>query len=160
MILGVGIAYVVVRSRLPGREALDVMAMLPLAVPGLVIAFGYLAMSREGKLFDFINPVENPMALLIIAYAVRRLPLVVRSAVAGLQQTSDTYEEAAQSLGCVPIKAAIFITIPLITANLLAGALLAFSQAMLEVSDSLILAQKAQYYPCLLYTSPSPRDRG
>ena len=90
MILGVGIAYVVVRSRLPGREALDVMAMLPLAVPGLVIAFGYLAMSREGKLFDFINPVENPMALLIIAYAVRRLPLVVRSAVAGLQQTSDT----------------------------------------------------------------------
>lgn len=147
VILGVGIAYVVVRSRLPGREALDVMAMLPLAVPGLVIAFGYLAMSREGKLFDFINPVENPMALLIIAYAVRRLPLVVRSAVAGLQQTSDTYEEAAQSLGCVPIKAAIFITIPLITANLLAGALLAFSQAMLEVSDSLILAQKAQYYP-------------
>ncbi len=147
MILGISIAYVVVRSRLPGREALDAMAMLPLAVPGLVIAFGYLAMSREGKLFDFINPVENPTALLIIAYAVRRLPLVVRSAVAGLQQTSETYEEAAQSLGCAPIKAAIFITIPLIAANLLAGALLAFSLAMLEVSDSLILAQKAQYYP-------------
>ena len=147
MFLGVCIAYVVVRTRLPGRNGLDALAMLPLAVPGLVIAFGYLAMSREGKLFDFINPVENPTALLIIAYAVRRLPLVVRSAVAGLQQTSESYEEAAQNLGCHPIKAAVIITLPLITAHLLAGALLAFSQAMLEVSDSLILAQKAQYYP-------------
>ncbi len=147
MVLGVSIAYIVVRTRLPGRNGLDAMAMLPLAVPGLVMAFGYMAMSREGKFFSFINPVENPTALLIIAYAVRRLPFVVRSAVAGLQQTSETYEEAAQNLGCPPLKAALLVTIPLIIANLLAGGLLAFSQAMLEVSDSLILAQKAEYFP-------------
>lgn len=147
IILGIAIAYVVVRSKLPGRNVLDAMAMLPLAVPGLVIAFGYLAMTQEGKLFSFLNPVENPTALLIIAYATRKMPFIVRSAVAGLQQTSETYEEAAQNLGCPPLKAALKVTMPLIVANLLAGALLAFSQAMLEVSDSLILAQKAQYYP-------------
>ena len=72
---------------------------------------------------------------------------MVRSAEAGLQQTSVTYEEAAQNLGCPPLRSALQITIPLIMANLLAGALLAFSQCMLEVSDSLILAQKMQYYP-------------
>lgn len=145
--IGVLIAYIVVRTRLPGRNVLDTMAMLPLAVPGLVMAFGYLAMSQEGKFFDFMNAVENPVYLLIIAYAVRKLPFVVRSAVAGLQTTSVTYEEAAQNLGAPPIKTALKITIPLIVANLLAGALLAFSQSMLEVSDSLVLAQKAQYYP-------------
>ncbi|MFP6854931.1 MAG: iron ABC transporter permease, partial [Opitutales bacterium] len=145
--LGIAIAYVIVRTKLPGRGALDAMAMLPLAVPGLVMAFGYLAMSQEGKFFGFLNPTENPTTLLIIAYAVRKLPFVVRSAVAGLQQTSVTYEEAAQTLGCPPLKAALQITMPLIMANLLAGALLAFSQCMLEVSDSLILAQKMQYYP-------------
>jgi iron(III) transport system permease protein len=147
VIIGICIAYVVVRTRLPGRHILDTAAMLPLAVPGLVMAFGYLAMSQEGKFFDFVNAVENPVYLLIIAYAVRKLPFVVRSAVAGLQTTSETYEEAAQNLGSPPIKTAFKITIPLIFANLLAGALLAFSQSMLEVSDSLILAQKSQFYP-------------
>ncbi len=145
--LGIGIAYVLVRSRIPGKFILDGMAMLPLAVPGLVLAFGYLAMSHEGKFFAFINPVENPTYLLIIAYGIRRLPYIVRSAVAGFEQTSVAYEEAAQNLGCHPIKAVSKITIPLIMANLLAGALLSFSFAMLEVSDSLILAQKQAYYP-------------
>ena len=79
---------------------LDALAMLPLAVPGLVLAFGYLAMTQEGKLFSFLNPGEDPtIPLLVIAYAVRRLPYVVRSAAAGFQQTSVTLEEAAQNLG-------------------------------------------------------------
>ena len=43
--------------------------MLPLAVPGLVLAFGYLAMAQDGRVFAFINPVRNPTALLIIAYS-------------------------------------------------------------------------------------------
>lgn len=145
--LGIAIAFVVVRTTLPGRNLLDAMAMLPLAVPGLVMAFGYLAMSQEGRFFSFLNPIEDPTALLIIAYAVRKMPFVVRSAVAGLQQTSETYEEAAQNLGCPPLKSILRITLPLIVANLLAGAILAFSQSMLEVSDSLILAQKAEFYP-------------
>ena len=147
LVLGVAIAYVVVRSRLPFRGLLDILAMLPLAVPGLVVAFGYLAMSQEGRFFDFLNPVENPTVLLIIAYSVRRLPYVVRSAVAGFQQTSETLEEAAQNLGCPPLKALAKITLPLIAANLIAGGLLAFAFAMLEVSDSLILAQKQAFYP-------------
>ena len=147
LVLGIAIAYVVVRTRLAGRQVLDFLAMLPLAVPGLVIAFGFLAMSQDGRLFAFLNPVDNPTVLLIIAYSVRRLPYVVRSAVAGFQQTSETLEEAAQNLGCPPLKASIRVTLPLITANLIAGGLLAFSFAMLEVSDSLILAQKQASYP-------------
>jgi iron(III) transport system permease protein len=147
LILGVAIAYVVVRSKVPGRQVLDFLAMLPLAVPGLVLAFGYLAMAQDGKFFSFLNPTRDPTILLIIAYSVRRLPYVVRSAAAGFQQTSETLEEAAQNLGCPPLKAVIKVTLPLITANLIAGGLLAFAFAMLEVSDSLILAQKQAYYP-------------
>jgi iron(III) transport system permease protein len=147
VVLGVAIAYVIVRSRIAGRQVLDFMVMLPLAVPGLVLAFGYLAMAQDGKLFGFLNPTRNPTALLIIAYAVRRLPYVVRAAAAGLEQTSVTLEEAAQNLGAPPWRAMLRITVPLIMANLIAGGLLAFAFAMLEVSDSLILAQKQAYYP-------------
>jgi iron(III) transport system permease protein len=147
LVLGVAIAYVVVRTRLPGRQILDALAMMPLAVPGLVLAFGYLAMTQEGKFFEFLNPAVDPLIILVIAYSVRRLPYVVRSAAAGFQQTSVTLEEAAQNLGCPPLRTLRKITIPLIAANLLAGGLLAFSFAMLEVSDSLILAQKQQDFP-------------
>ncbi len=147
LLLGIVLAYVIVRSKLAGRQILDFLSMLPLAVPGLVLAFGYIAMSQDGKFFAFLNPVKNPTILLIIAYSVRRLPYVVRSAAAGFQQTSETLEEAAQNLGCPPLKAVYKVTLPLIMANLIAGGLLAFSFAMLEVSDSLILAQKQAYYP-------------
>jgi iron(III) transport system permease protein len=145
--LGTAIALVVVRSRLIGRGLLDVIAMLPLAVPGIIIAFGYLAISQRGRLFSFLNPIANPAPLLIIAYAIRKMPFMVRSAVAGLHQTSATYEEAAASLGSTPARTYLRITIPLIFGNLIAGGLLVFSQTMMEVSDSLIIAQKQQFYP-------------
>jgi iron(III) transport system permease protein len=186
VILGVAIAYVVVRTKLVGRQILDGLAMLPLAVPGLVLAFGYLAMTQDGRLMDFasgllaipawgaslmgyrelagelagpvsaglgkffvqhLSPSIDPLVILVVAYSVRRLPYVVRSAAAGFQQTSVTLEEAAQNLGCPPLRSLRKITLPLISANLMAGGLLAFSFAMLEVSDSLILAQKQQDFP-------------
>lgn len=147
VVLGVLIAYVVVRTTLPGRGLLDALAMLPLAAPGLVLAFGYISMTQDGRIFAFLNPSKDPTVLLVIAYAVRRLPYVVRSAAAGLQQTSVTLEEAAQNLGCPPLRALRRVTFPLIAANVLAGGLLAFAFAMLEVSDSLVLAQKQIHFP-------------
>lgn len=147
LVIGMFFAYVIVRGKGPIRTILDTAAMLPLAVPGLVVAFGYLGLSQKGNIFHFIDPVQNPTILLIIAYAVRRLPYIVRSAVAGMQQTSVSFEEAAASLGASPLTSFRRITVPLIAANLLAGSLLSFSFSMLEVSDSLILAQKAAYFP-------------
>ncbi|NOY82256.1 MAG: iron ABC transporter permease [Kiritimatiellaeota bacterium] len=147
MVLGVLIAVLTVRMRVRFAWLLDALAMLPLAVPGLVLAFGYLAMSQKGRFFHFLDPIQNPTALLVIAYAVRRLPYVVRATVAGLQQTSVSLEEAGANLGASPFTVFRRITAPLITANLIAGGLLAFSFAMLEVSDSLLLAQRSLFFP-------------
>jgi iron(III) transport system permease protein len=143
VILGVTIAYLLARKRVPGRMALDALAMLPLALPGLVLAFGYVAAFSATPL----DARANPVPLLVIAYAVRRLPYMVRAAYAGFQQTSVALEEAAINLGASPMKTLFQITMPLLFANLIAGAVLAFSFAMLEVSDSLILAGKESYYP-------------
>jgi iron(III) transport system permease protein len=89
----------------------------------------------------------NPMLLLVVAYAVRRLPYIVRSASAGLEQTSGSLEEAAMNLGAGTLTAIRRIVVPLILANLIAGSILVFAFSMLEVSDSLILAEKTQHYP-------------
>ena len=178
---GVVVARLLVRTKIRGRWLLDALVMLPLAVPGLVMAFGYVAMSLrwpfQGSmpgwmqsifnvlglgdtslvlwldngplhpLANILGQTPNPIPLLILAYAVRRLPYVVRSAVAGLEQTPVELEEAAANLGAGWWRRLRRVVLPLIAANLLAGGLLAFSFAMLEVSDSLILAQREADFP-------------
>lgn len=157
IVLGVSVAWLVVRSTFRLRGIVDMLSMIPLAVPGLVMAFGYLSISNWAVNRECVRAVPalatildiraNPTLFLVIAYAVRRLPYMVRAAVAGLQQTSVTLEEAAANLGAPPMFTIRKITAPLIAANLIAGVLLAFSFSMLEVSDSLLLAQKIEYYP-------------
>lgn len=163
LVIGLLVAWVVVRSNLKSRGLLDAVVMLPLAVPGLVMAFGYLALSQEGKPFHFlVGAGGSPFLLIVVAYAFRRLPYIVRSAVAGLQQSNPTLEEAAKSLGATPFRTLRRVAIPLIGANLAAGSILAFAFAMLEVSDSLILAQQAQHYPITkaIYTLLSTLGNG
>ena len=131
--------------------------MLPLAVPGRVMAFGYLSVSTTLSnsafvrahpwLLELVDVRQNPTLLLVLAYSIRRLPYMVRAAVAGLQQTPASLEEAAANLGASPLRVLRRISLPLIMANLIAGALITFAFSMLEVSDSLMLAQKMQYYP-------------
>lgn len=151
--VALGVALIVVRSRVPFRGLLDVLSMLPLAVPGLVMAFGYLALSVQFKraLGDatpaWLDVQRFPVVLLVLAYAARRLPYVVRSSAAGLEQVPPDYERAAANLGGTSLRVLRRIVLPLIAASVMAGALMAFVFAMLEVSDSLILAQSARFFP-------------
>ncbi len=141
--LGLMVAYVVTRKLIPFSSLLDSLVMIPLALPGIVLAFGYVVTYTD----TFLDPLENPTPLLVIAYGIRRLPFMVRSAAAGLQQTSVSLEEASTTFGASRFHTLRKITIPLVSANLIAGGLLCFAYAMLDVSDSLILAMKERFYP-------------
>jgi iron(III) transport system permease protein len=157
LVLGVIIAWLLTRRRIPLAGLLDTVAMLPLALPGLVLAFGYVAGFDNFKsqwLNDCLNPRHNPTLLLIVSYSVRRLPYIVRAAYAGFQQTSVTLEEASANLGASPFRTLRKITLPLVMANLIAGTILTFSFAMLEVSDGLILAMRERFFPLtkMIYT--------
>ena len=155
--IGLGLGILIVRSRLPfaWRALLDSLAMLPLAVPGLVLAFGYLAVSLQIRawfpdwkwLLSAIDVQRNPTLLLVMAYTIRRLPYIVRSTVAGLEQTPAELELAARNIGASRSQTLLRITTPLLSANLVAGALMVFAFTMVEVSDSLILVQKQSYWP-------------
>ena len=141
-------AVLVVRWKPRGAIFFDLLSMLPLAIPGIVMAFGFLGMtvkySWAAAVFD---PVNSPLWLLAGAYAIRRIPYVMRSVSSGLEQTPVVLEEAALSVGAPRRKVFTKIVMPLLAANLLIGGLFAFSFSMLEVSDSLILVQKSAFYP-------------
>ena len=157
-VLGTAIAILLVRERFAGRGLLDALAMLPLALPGLVTAFAYLAAFGHGPfpaawkplndgwllLFD---PRRNPAFLLVVAYALHRLPYIVRAACAGLEQTSADLERASANLGAGPWRTAWRITAPLIAANLIGGVILAFAFGLLDVSNGMVLAQESRFFP-------------
>ena len=145
--VGFALAWICVRERFAGADGLDALAMMPLAVPGVVLAFGYMGTYAGAFPGSMLDPRTNPMLLLAVSYAVRRLPYMLRAAHAGLEQITPSYEEAAANLGAPAWRVIWRITRPLITANLLAGGILCFAFSMLEVSDSLILAQSEAFYP-------------
>lgn len=141
--LGITIGWLVVRSALPGRHLLLLVALSPLAIPGILFAFGYLGAFSQ----TILDSSVNPLPLLAIAYTIRRLPFMLRIVTAGLAESSASYEEAARSVGASPLAIARFITIPLLRRPLIVGAILCFAFAMVEVSDSLILAREEKFYP-------------
>ena len=143
---GVLAAVLVVRRRVRGGRMLDALTMLPLAVPGIVMAIGFLGLA-DALRWKFFNPVTSPLMLLGTAYAVRRLPYVVRSASAGLEQLPEELEQAGRNLGAGPWRVWGRITLPAIAASLAAGIIFAFGFSMLEVSDSLVLAQRTENFP-------------
>jgi iron(III) transport system permease protein len=150
LVLGVTLAWLIARRPSILTSVLDGLAMLPLALPGLVLAFGYLTCYSRwdfGAWTTYLDPTKNPALLLIVAYTVRRLPYLTRSALAGLQQIAPVLEEAAENLGAGRWRIVRTITLPLIAANLVAGAILTFAFAVLEVSDSLMLAREEKYFP-------------
>ena len=139
VLLGTSAAYIVARRKIPGRETIDVLATIPIVIPGIIVAVGYLVFF--GSLFPntMFDPFINPGTLLIFTYTVRRSPFLTRSVFAGLQQTHVSLEEAAMNLGASRAKTFLSITIPLIAANVIGGSILSFVYMMNEVSTSLIL---------------------
>lgn len=146
LVLGTYVAWAATRWRPPGWRALDLLAMLPLAIPGIILAFGYRAMPAIPG-FGWLDPVVDPTILLALAYGVRRLPYVLRAAAAGYEQTPVALEEAAAISGAGGFRRLRSIVLPLLAASLAAGAILAFSFSMLEVADSLILAERRETWP-------------
>ncbi len=136
VIAGFALAYALTRGKVWGKGFLDSLAMLPLALPGLILAYGLMLAYTNSPL----NPFENSVPLLVISYAVRRLPYALRAVSSGLQQMSVTLEEASLNMGATPLKTVWNVTRPLVSANLMAAGLLTFAFAVLEVSDSLILS--------------------
>ncbi|HID06113.1 MAG TPA: iron ABC transporter permease, partial [Armatimonadetes bacterium] len=142
-VLGLMAAYAASRLRIPGISLLDALATMPIAMPGIVVAMGYFYFFSQvfsGTILDPINIVAfNPGPLLVIGYAVRRMPFAVRSIFAGIQQVHVNLEEAAFNLGARRFKTVRSVVLPLIALNVLGGVLVSFIYCMGEVSLSIII---------------------
>ena len=137
--LGVPIAWLLARSTIPGRAALDAVNTLILAVPGTAIGIAYI------RAFHFDLPgldrgLTSFWIVMPLVLAVRRLPYTVRGSFASLLLVHRSMEEAAASVGASGLRSFRDVTLPLIWKGILVGALFSFMTSLQEASAVLFLA--------------------
>ena len=147
VVIGTSIAYLILRTQLPARRWLDYLASAALAIPGLVLAIGYLRMFKGVNLPFTDTPVVTTWVLIMLAYAVRRLPYALRSCMAALQQVHVSLEEAAQSLGASRLSTIRRIMVPLMMGGILAGFVTSFITAAVELSATILLSSAQSQAP-------------
>jgi iron(III) transport system permease protein len=139
VVLGTAIAYLILRTRLRGRQILDFMATAALAIPGIVLAIGYLRVFKGVQLPFTDSPLTSTWIIIAIAYAIRRLPYALRSCMAALQQISVSLEEAAENLGATKGRTVQRVVVPLMAGGILAGFVTSFITAAVELSATIML---------------------
>jgi len=147
IVLGTIIAYLIYRTTLPARQWLDYLASIALAIPGLVLAIGYLRMFKGVHVPFTDTPMVATWVLIMIAYAVRRLPYALRSCMAALQQVHVSLEEAASSLGAGKVSTVRRIMVPLMLGGILAGFVTSFITAAVELSATILLTSSQSQAP-------------
>ena len=137
--IGVPIAWILARTRLPGRDALDGLNTLILAIPGTAIGIAYI------RAFHFDLPLvgrglTSLWIILPLVLAIRRLPYTVRGSYASLLLVHRSMEEAAESVGARGWRSFNDVTLPLIWRGVLVGSLFSFMTSLQEASAVLFLS--------------------
>lgn len=147
VVIGTAIAYIILRTKLPGRQLLDWTASAALAIPGVVLGIGYLRAFKGLELPLFDSMFTATWVALMLAYAVRRLPYALRSCTAALQQLHVSLEEAAESLGATKARTVRRVVVPLMAGGILAGFVTSFITAAVELSATIVLSSSADTAP-------------
>jgi iron(III) transport system permease protein len=133
-LIGVPIGYVVTRFRSGVATVLDVVATLPFAIAGTVLAIGFVVSFNSGMLVLTGGPL-----ILVLAYSVRKVPFAVRSASAIVHQIDPSLEEASISLGRSPWQTFLRIVVPLMLGGILSGVVLTWVTVASELSATVVL---------------------
>ncbi|MFW0780825.1 ABC transporter permease [Rossellomorea marisflavi] len=139
LVFGVLTSYLLVKRRFIGKGFVDVLVMIPWALPATVIGMNLIFAFNEPSIFSFGNILVGTFWILPLAYFVRHIPLVVRSTNAALEQLDDSIEEAARSLGAKWFYTFRKVILPIIMPGVLAGTLLAFVESVGEFPTSVLL---------------------
>jgi iron(III) transport system permease protein len=139
VVIGVPIAWILARTRAPGRDTLDGLNTLILAIPGTAIGIAYI------RAFHFELPavglkLTSLWIVIPLVLCIRRLPYTVRGAYASLLLVHRSLEEAAESVGAPALRTFRDVTLPLIWRGVLVGALFSFMTSLQEASAVLFLS--------------------
>ncbi|MGY6695550.1 MAG: ABC transporter permease [Roseinatronobacter sp.] len=133
-ILGMLIAFLVVRKTFPGKGAMEFGAILSYAVPGTVVGIGYILAFNTPPLI-----LTGTLTILVLAFVFHYVPVGIQAGMAILRQIDPSIEEAAQNLGASTLQTFRKVTLPLIAPAFFTGLVYAFVRAMTAISAAIFL---------------------
>jgi molybdate transport system permease protein len=157
---GTPLAYLLARRRLPVGHLIDTVVDLPMVLPPAVAGIALLmAFGRRGLVGQSLDEhgitLGFTTAAVVIAQVFVSVPFCVRAARAGFARVEHALEEAAADLGAPPARVFLTVTLPLVRANLLAGAVLAWARALGEFGATIMfagnIAGRTQTMPLAIY---------
>ena len=152
-ILGMIIAFLIVRKKFLGRGLIEFSSLLSMAIPGTVIGVGYvLAYNKEPLI------LTGTATIIVLSFVFRSMPVGIRAGIASLQQVDPAIEEAAQDLGASSFKVFTSVTIPLIKSAFFSGLVYSFVRSMTAVSAVIFLVSAS--YSLLTVSIMSQVDGG
>ena len=134
MILGLLLAYIIVRCRGKIANLLDTLVMFPYVIPGSVLGISLILAFNQKPVV-----LTGTVLILVVSYTIRKLPFTLRSSIATLYQIDPAIEEASISLGVPPMKTFAKTTAILMLPGMLSGAVLSFIATINELSSTIIL---------------------
>ena len=156
VIFGLPVAYVLVRTRIPGRRFLQTLVTMPTVLPPVVAGVALLiTFGRFGLIGQYLTPLGISIPFTTVAVVMAQMfvssPFFVNSARAGLEQLDPRYESAAHSLRASEFYTFWRVILPLIRPILLTGAGLAWARALGELGATITFAGS---FPCITETMP------
>jgi len=144
-VLGTYAAYVLSKYEFPGREALNVVVNLPVAIPTVVVGTSLLLLwGPIGLLGQFLDPLGiQPMfapAGVLLAHLFVTFPYMLGAVKPVLDELETTYEEAAYTIGANRWQTFRFVILPALRGGLFTGALLTFAHSLGEFGATVIVS--------------------
>jgi iron(III) transport system permease protein len=132
------ISYVIVRTRLPGRGAIDILSWLPWALPGVLISLALLwAVLGSG---EYVKLIYGTVSILVLAIIIKEMPLGTQIIKAGVLQISNELEEASNVAGATWLAGFRRILLPLLKPTVLAVGIIVFISAARDIPTVIFLA--------------------
>ena len=166
--IALGVSWLLVKKRIPGRLIIDMLVSLPLAVPPVTVGFFLLLiLGREGPVGALVHTLLGTDIVFTwvaaaIASAVVSFPLMARTTMVAIGEVDERLEMSARSLGAGPWRVALTVTIPLAYRGIAAGVLLGFVRALSEFGATISVAGnipgKTQTLALAIYSNVQLRE--
>lgn len=160
--IALGVSWLIVKRRIPGRLVFDALVSLPLAVPPVVVGYALLLLlGNRGPVGGLLNELLGVELVFTwvaaaLAAAVVSFPLMARAVMVAMGGVDEHLEMAARSLGAGAVRVFFTITVPLAYRGILAGVLLGFVRAISEFGATIVVAGnipgKTQTLPLAIYS--------
>ncbi|MFY9610775.1 MAG: molybdate ABC transporter permease subunit [Blastocatellia bacterium] len=163
-VIGLALAYLLARRRVPGQIVLETLINLPLVLPPSVIGYYLLlALGRGSPLFEWLDiRLVFTWKAAVIASTVVGLPLMVQTARAAIASVDPALEQAARTLGSSELEILWRVTLPLARRGIVAGVILGSARALGEFGATLMVAgnipDQTQTLPLAIYDAVQSRQ--